>query len=142
MAKSPLALLQALTGGAKSAEAPPEEMSETETEIPMAEEATEKVSESPSSLMLPKGFKAATDKDGIVTTTIRGKINGDHLDVIAIGDMPMDGRPTVEEAAPAPEEEVVNETTTEEPDPEEAKMAMSAKRKRDESMKAKKAFQS
>lgn len=90
---------------------------------------------SPNSILLPPGFKPPDGAEEEFMTTIRGKVMGDRLEIVALGDMPLDG-PAVEEVAPLPEEEVVEQEEVMEMEPES-----DYAKKRSEERAAKKAFQ-
>lgn len=92
-------------------------------------------------LVLPPGFKIGEgEQDGVVTTTIRGRVVGDKLYPEEIGGMPVDS--AAPEAAPEPTEpeqpEPMAEAGTEQDSPELADY----KRKKSDEQKARAAFQS
>jgi len=83
----------------------------SEAEEPMVEEEqVEQVSEPmENAIMLPPGFKPpeGSEGGGLFSTTVKGRVMGNHLMVESLGDMPIKGGT----------EEVAEETQVEQPDP-------------------------
>jgi len=154
MPKSPLSVLIALgKGGPKSrnpegmtstSETEPDQGGDMSDSMDESESPDESMGEDENCITLPAGFKLPSgDKNGVVTTTLRGRVVGNKLYPEEIGGMSVKGEANEtmdDEMAENPEEQANEADAGTEMQPDEAKMAMAYKKKKGDEMAAKRAF--